>query len=82
MLQASQTLYFKDATKIDGLACVEISGASYVVTLNGEELTPSEDGIIEISDVSKDTVFAVASTNENDREDIFISIYAPDLPQS
>ncbi|MBO5356633.1 MAG: carboxypeptidase regulatory-like domain-containing protein [Clostridia bacterium] len=82
ILQPSQTLYFKEATKIAGLASVEISGASYVATFNGEELTPSEDGIVDISDVSKDAVFAVVSTNENDREDIFISVYAPDLPQS
>ena len=76
-LQANQTFYFKEATKIAGDICVLVSGESFTVTYNQEEITPSEDGTVDIT-AAKEAVFAVTSTNEDGREDISILIYTPD----
>ncbi len=81
MLQPSQSLTFMVATK-GASSVVEISGASFKAVFGEEEITPSEEGIIEKSGVLENDAFTVESTNQNDREDISISIYVPDEPQS
>ena len=79
MLQANQSLSFE--VKLEGTFDVTIEGFNIKVVAT-EEITPDEDGVISGITKNTDEIITVVSTNENDKEDISISCYEVEIPDS